>query len=27
VLFAAKCGAYTCQKKGAFAALPFIDNV
>ncbi len=27
VLFAAKCGAYTCQNKGAFAALPTIDNI
>ena len=27
VLFAAKCGAYTCQQKGAFAALPTIDNI
>jgi fructokinase len=27
VLFAAKCGAYTCQKKGAFAALPSIDDI
>jgi len=27
VVFAAKCGAYTCQRKGAFAALPTIDNI
>jgi len=27
VLFAAKCGAYTCQRKGAFAALPSIENL
>lgn len=27
VIFAAKCGAYTCQRKGAFAALPTIDNI
>jgi len=27
VLFAAKCGAYTCQRKGAFAALPLIGSI
>lgn len=27
VLFAARCGAFTCQKKGAFAALPAINNI
>ncbi|MGL1959044.1 MAG: carbohydrate kinase [Colwellia sp.] len=27
VLFAATCGAYTCQKKGAFAALPEITDI
>jgi len=27
VLFAAKCGAHTCQQKGAFAALPSIENI
>lgn len=27
VLFAAKCGAYTCQKKGAFTALPSMDDI
>ncbi len=26
-LFAAQCGAYTCQHKGAFAALPSIENL
>lgn len=26
-LFAAKCGAFTCQKKGAFAALPSVINM
>jgi len=25
--FAAKCGAYTCQRKGAFAALPYINDI
>jgi fructokinase len=27
VLFGAKCGAVTCQRKGAFAALPYIDEL
>ncbi len=27
VLFGIKCGAYTCQKKGAFAALPSFSNL
>ena len=27
VVFAAKCGAYTCQRKGAFAALPLINDI
>lgn len=27
IKFAAKCGAFTCQKKGAFAALPLIEDV
>ncbi|XPF93239.1 carbohydrate kinase family protein [Colwellia sp. RE-S-Sl-9] len=27
ILFAAKCGAFTCQKKGAFAALPKITDI
>jgi len=27
VIFATKCGALTCQKKGAFAALPAIDEL
>ncbi|TYK64867.1 carbohydrate kinase family protein [Colwellia echini] len=27
VLFAAKCGAFTCQKKGAFAALPHLADI
>ncbi len=27
VLFAAKCGAYTCQQKGAFAALPSFNDI
>jgi len=27
IKFAAKCGAYTCQRKGAFSALPRIDAV
>ena len=27
VVFAASCGAYTCQNKGAFAALPTINDI
>lgn len=27
ILFAAKCGAYTCQRKGAFAALPLLTDI
>lgn len=27
VLFAAKCGAYTCQQKGAFSALPSLNDI
>ncbi|MGV2872172.1 carbohydrate kinase family protein [Colwellia sp. E150_009] len=27
VLFGAKCGAFTCQKKGAFTALPYITDL
>ena len=27
VIFAAQCGALTCQKKGAFAALPLIEEL